>query len=161
MRQEEAADKSRNIQVTILQWQWSPAEISAEPVKGQKIEEYLVADLGLCNNENRPSLTSCALAEECQEVSLRNTIDVMVDAMTGGNNTVWSLVSRYTGKNTGILLEKWNRFSLTCSTTQERQKLVTEMHHKSYSSPELQRRSIWQTLALLFSVTNLCLLFRL
>jgi len=26
MREEEVAAKSRNIQVTILQWQWSPAE---------------------------------------------------------------------------------------------------------------------------------------
>jgi len=26
MREEEVADKSRNIQVTILQWKWSPAE---------------------------------------------------------------------------------------------------------------------------------------
>jgi len=27
MREEEVAAKSRNIQMTILQWQWSPAEI--------------------------------------------------------------------------------------------------------------------------------------
>ena len=37
----------------------------------------------------------------------------------------------------------------------ERQKLVTEMNHKSYSAPEPQRRSRWKKLALFFSFTNL------
>jgi len=41
-------------------------------------------------------------------------------------------------------------------TAQKRQKLVTEMYHKSYSSPEQQWRSNWQKLALFFSFTNLC-----
>jgi len=38
-------------------------------------------------------------------------------------------------------------------------KLVTEMHDKSYSAPEPQRRSRWKKLALFFSFTNLCVLF--
>jgi len=65
-----------------------------------------------------------------------------------------SLVSHCTGKNAGILVE--NRkviFETWCSVTQKRQKPVTEMHHKSYSSPEPQRRSRWKKLALFFSLT--------
>ena len=59
----------------------SSGDISAEPVRGQKIEEHVVTDLELCNDENdetRPSLTSGAVAEECQEVSSKNTIDEML-----------------------------------------------------------------------------------
>jgi len=40
-------------------------DISAEPVKDQKIEEHVVAKLDLRNDENRPSLTSGAVTEEC------------------------------------------------------------------------------------------------
>jgi len=40
-------------------------------------------------------------------------------------------------------------------------KLVTEMHNKSYSSPEPHRRSSWQKLVLFFFFTRLCLLFHL
>ena len=68
------------------------------------------------------------------------------------------LSSQYTGKNAGILVEIRNRFFWTlwwkvilktwCFTTRRRQKLFTEMYHKSYSSPEPQRRSSWQKLAL-------------
>ena len=39
----------------------------------------------LCNDENRPSLTSGAVAEECQDVSSKSTIDKMADAITGSN----------------------------------------------------------------------------
>jgi len=35
-------------------------------------------------------------------------------------------------------------FNTWRSKTQKRQKLLSEMHHKSYSSPELQWRSSWQ-----------------
>ena len=42
----------------------SSGDISAEPVKGQKIEEHVVTDLDLRNDENRPSLTSSAAAEK-------------------------------------------------------------------------------------------------
>jgi len=53
----------------------------AEPVRGQKIEEHAVTDLDLCNDENRPSLTSgAAPVAERQEVSSKNTIDKMADA---------------------------------------------------------------------------------
>jgi len=38
---------------------------------GQKIEEY-VTDLDLRNDENRPSLTSSAVAEERQDLSSKN-----------------------------------------------------------------------------------------
>jgi len=56
------------------------------------------------------------------------------------------LASQCTGKIAGIFVEIWNRFFLTlwckdfvktwCSITQKRQKLVTEVYHKSYSSPD-------------------------
>jgi len=44
----------------------SSGYISAEPVKGEKIEEHVVTDLDLRNNENRLSFTSGAtpVAEE-------------------------------------------------------------------------------------------------
>ena len=67
-------------------------------------------------------------------------------------------------KNSGILVEIWNRFLLTlwwktifktwCSTTQKRRKLVTEISHKSYSWPEPQWRRSWQKPALFFSSSN-------
>jgi len=41
--------------------------------------------LDLCNDENRPSLTSGAVAEECQDVSSKRTIDKRADAITGSN----------------------------------------------------------------------------
>jgi len=46
----------------------SNGDISAEPVRAQKIEEHVVTDLDLCNNENRSSSTSNAVAEEHQDV---------------------------------------------------------------------------------------------
>ena len=46
----------------------SRGDISAEPVRGEKIEEQVVIDLDLRNNENRPSSTSSAVAEERQDV---------------------------------------------------------------------------------------------
>jgi len=70
-------------------------------------------------------------------------------------------------KNAGILVDIWIRLFLTlwwkvisktwCSTTQKRQKLVTEMYHTPYSSPEPQRRSSWQKLALFFFLYKLVL----
>ena len=63
----------------------SSGGISAEPVWGQKIEE-LVTDLDLHNDDNRPGLTSRAAAEERQEVSSKNTIDELSDAITGGKD---------------------------------------------------------------------------
>jgi len=75
----------------MLQWQWSPAEISAEPVKGQKIEEHVVTDFDLRNDENNV-VTSSAVAEERQDVSSKNTIDEMADVITGGNDIgLWAL----------------------------------------------------------------------
>ena len=51
----------------------SSGDISAEPVRGQKIEEH-VTDLDLRNDDDRRSLISGA-AEERQEVSSKNTIN--------------------------------------------------------------------------------------
>ena len=42
----------------------SSGDISAEPVRGQKIEEHVATDLDLRNDENRLSLTSSVVAEE-------------------------------------------------------------------------------------------------
>ena len=39
-------------------------DISEEPVRGQKIEEQVVTNLDVRNDDNRPSLTSGAAAEE-------------------------------------------------------------------------------------------------
>jgi len=51
-----------------------------------------VADLDLRNDEYRSSLTSSAVAEERQDVSSKNTIDGMADAITGGNDIgLWAL----------------------------------------------------------------------
>jgi len=93
----------------------------------------------LRNDDNRPSLTSGA-AKERQDVSSINTIDELSDAITGGNMSVSGhLIYR---KNAGILVGKRKViFKTRYSTTQKREKLVTEMHHKSYATPEPQRRS--------------------
>jgi len=64
----------------------SSGDISAEPVRGQKIEEHVATDLDLRNDENRLSLTSGAAAEERQDVSSKNMIDEMADAITGGSD---------------------------------------------------------------------------
>jgi len=66
-------------------------DISAESVRGKKVEERVVTDLDLHNDDNRRSLTSCAVAEERQEISSKNTIDEMADAITVGNDIgLWS-----------------------------------------------------------------------
>jgi len=68
----------------------STGDISAEPVRGQKVKEHIVTDLDLPNDENRPSLTSSPVAER-QEVSSRNTTDEKADTITGGNDSgLWS-----------------------------------------------------------------------
>ena len=64
----------------------SSGDISAEAVRGQKIEEHVVTDFDVRNDENRPSLTSSAVAEERQEISSKNTIDELADASTGGKD---------------------------------------------------------------------------
>jgi len=58
----------------------SSGDISAEPVRGQKIEEHIVTDLDVHNNN-----------EERQDVSSINTIDELSDVVTGGNDIgLWS-----------------------------------------------------------------------
>ena len=82
----------------------SRGDISAEPVRGQKIEEHVGIDFDVRHDENRPSLTSGALAEERQEVSSKNKIDELADTITGGKDI--GLVIQYTGKHTEIFVEK-------------------------------------------------------
>ena len=51
-----------------------------------------MTDLDLRNDENRPSLTSSAVAEERQDVTSKHTADEMADAFTGGNDVgLWAL----------------------------------------------------------------------
>ena len=45
-----------------------------------------MADSDLRNDENIPGLTSSAATEECQDVSSKNTIDEMADAITAGSD---------------------------------------------------------------------------
>jgi len=124
MREEEVADKSRNIQVTVLQWQRSPAETFLRTCK---------------RTENRRT---------CYRLRC-------VVWRYHGKQRYRSLVIQYTGKNVVILVEKRKViFKIWCSTTQKWQKLVTAMHHKSYSPPEPQCRSRWKKLALFFSFTT-------
>jgi len=69
----------------------SSGDIFAEPATGQKIEEHVVTYLDVRNHDNRPSLTSSAAAEERQEVSSKNTIDELSDAITGCTDIgLWS-----------------------------------------------------------------------
>jgi len=112
----------------------SSLEISAEPVWGQKIEEQVVTDFDAHNDENRSSVTSSAVAEERQDVSSKNAIDEMVDAITGDNDrSLCPLACQYTGMNVVRLVQIWNRFFLTlwwkvifktwCFTTQKEKNL--------------------------------------
>ena len=65
----------------------SSGDISAEPVKGQKIE--VGTDLDLRND--RPSLTSGAATEERQEESSKNITDELSDAIFGCKDIgLWS-----------------------------------------------------------------------
>jgi len=64
----------------------SSGDISAEPVRGQKIKEQVVTDLDVLNHANRPSLTSLVAAEECQEISSENAIDELAVATIRGKN---------------------------------------------------------------------------
>ena len=65
----------------------SSGDISAERVRGQKIEEHVVTNLDVRDDNNRPNLNSGA-AEEREEVSLENTIDELSNAITGGKDIV-------------------------------------------------------------------------
>ena len=66
MREEEVAVKSRNIQVTILQWYWSPGEtFPAEREKVQQIEEHVFIDVDLRNEENRIDLLVVSETSRC------------------------------------------------------------------------------------------------
>jgi len=70
----------------------SSGDISAEPVRGQKIKEHVLTDLDLPTDENRHILMSSAVVEKRQDVSSKNTIDEMADAITGDNDIgLWAL----------------------------------------------------------------------
>jgi len=64
----------------------SNGDIFEEPVRGQKIEKHVITEFDLRNDENRPSLTSSAVAEDRQDVSSKNTIDKIADPTTEGND---------------------------------------------------------------------------
>jgi len=65
----------------------STGDVSAEPVRGRKSKNiFLQTDLDGRNDENRPSSTTCAAAEERQEVSSKNTIDELSDIFTEGKD---------------------------------------------------------------------------
>ena len=67
----------------------SSGDISEEPVRGQKIE--VGTDLDQRIDDNGPSLTSGAGAQEHQKVSSKNTIDELSDAITGDKDIgLWS-----------------------------------------------------------------------
>jgi len=75
MRQKLERKKLQPSQQT-FKWQfYSGSEVQRRhfcgTCKRQKIEEHVVTDLDLRNDENRPSLTSRAAAEERQDVSLK------------------------------------------------------------------------------------------
>jgi len=115
----------------------SSGDISVEPVRGQKIKEHVVTGLDQHNDENRPSLTSGAVR---QEVSSKNTMDELSDAITGGKYiSLWS--SNVPKKMREYWLKNENLFLKHDVPQHRKDKLVTEMHHKSYSSSEPQRRS--------------------
>jgi len=62
--------------------------ISAESVRGQKIEEHvrINLDVGYVTMRIDLVLTSGAVAEERQEVSLKNAIDELAGTITGGKD---------------------------------------------------------------------------
>jgi len=78
----------------------------AEPVRGQKTKEYVVTDLDLSNDENRPSLTSNAVGEDRQDTSSKDTIDEIADAIAGGNDVgLWALWPANMPEKCGKLVE--------------------------------------------------------
>jgi len=90
-REEEVAAKSRNNQVTILQRHWSPAETFQRNLKRTENRRTCCCRFRWRNDENRPGLNSCTVAEEGQDVSSKNTIDELSDAITGGKDIgLWS-----------------------------------------------------------------------
>jgi len=95
-----------------------------------------------------PSLTSGAapVAEELQEESSKFTRDEMANTVTEGNGIgLWPVASHYIGwkmKQARFDIAIKSNF-LTMAFRNTEKKLVTEMQHNSYSSPEPQRRSGW------------------
>ena len=143
MREEEIAATSRNIQVSVLQWQWSPAETFLRNLQEDRKSKnmllqtyiYVTMRIDLFNQRCTSRRTSRSIIEKH---------DRWIGWHYYWRQRYRSLVIQYTGKHTGIFVEKRKvNFKTWCSTTQKRQKPVTEMAHKSYSSPEPQCRSRW------------------
>ena len=66
-----------------------------------------MTNLDLRNDENRPSLTSNAVAEERQDVSSKNTMNEMANTITGGNDIrLWVLCPTNILKKSGNI--GWN-----------------------------------------------------
>jgi len=66
-----------------------------------------VTNLDLRNDENRPSLTSNAVAEERQDVSSKNTMNEMANTITVGNDIrLWVLCPTNILKKSGNI--GWN-----------------------------------------------------
>ena len=86
----------------------SSGDISAEPARGQKIEEHIVTDLDLRSDENRSSLTSNAVAEERQDVSSKNTTDEVANAITRGNDI--GLSALWPANIAGKMREYWLKY---------------------------------------------------
>jgi len=125
-------------------------DISAELVTGQKIEEHVVTDLDLRSDENRPSLTSSAVADEGQ-VSSKSTID----EITGGNDIgLWSAnireqMQEYWLKNdTGYLWHGYGKLFLNHVVSQHRQDRKSPrkctaifVHRKNHNGEVIDGRS--------------------
>ena len=102
--------------------------------------KHVVTDLDARNDDSRSTLTSGAATEERQEVSSKNMIDELSGAITGGKDIgLWS--SNIPEKLREYWLKNGMLFLKHDIPHHKRQKLVTEMHHQSYSAPEPQRRS--------------------
>jgi len=110
MGEKKVAAKSRNIQATILQWQWNPVETFLRNLEEDRKSKNMLlqvldvrnddnrpsltsfdvrdddnrpslTSLDVRNDDNRPSLTSSAAADYRQEVSSKNTVDELTDAI--------------------------------------------------------------------------------
>ena len=143
----------------------SSGDISAEPVRGQKIEEHVGIDLDVHNDEIRPSLTSGALAEERQDVLSKNAIDELADTITGGKEIgLWlsnipENIREYLLKNEKLILK--HDVPQHRKDRNPSRKWPTNLIRRQNNNAEVvEMKTLWK-LALFFSFTNLCLLFHL
>ena len=91
MREVEVAAKSRNFKLLRQSGSEAQRRHSCGTSKRTDIEEQVIADLDVRNDANRPSFTSGGAAKERQEVSSKNTIDELSEAITGCKDIgLWS-----------------------------------------------------------------------